>query len=94
MKCGKRSCPCHTDPDVRHGPYRALTRTVDGKTENRYVGETEAPLIEAQVAARRAFRAWADGLVECCERWADAELDALGAPARETPKKGGSKRRS
>jgi hypothetical protein len=94
IKCGKRTCPCQNDPAARHGPYAEVQRIVRGKRVARLLKPEQVDAAKAHVVAAREFRERVEDLWAAAERWADAELDALGAPARETPKKGGSKRRS
>jgi hypothetical protein len=33
MKCGKKSCRCHRDPEYRHGPYHWWTTKVKGRSK-------------------------------------------------------------
>lgn len=94
MKCGKPTCACQTDPLARHGPYVELQRVVRGKRSARYLSEAAVESARAQVEAGRVFREQVEALWEAAEQWADAELDAIGAPPKEAPKKGGSQRRS
>lgn len=41
-RCGNRNCRCHTDPEMRHGPYWTWTRSVGGKTITRALSEEQA----------------------------------------------------
>jgi len=92
MKCGKPGCPCHGQPDARHGPYHSLTRTIAGKTRSRYLTAKQAALAGEQIEAGHEFRKRVAAYWEVCERWADAELE--GASPAATAQKGGSRRRS
>ena len=94
VKCSKKECRCAIDDDARHGPYPSITSIRKGKTTSRWLKPEQASLAQDQVAAARKFREHVESFWEATERWADAELDAAGAPKGETPKKGGSKRKS
>jgi len=74
MKCGKAQCPCHTDPEARHGPYFSLTRAEGGKTHSRYLTAAQAELAHQQVEAGRQFRAAIEDFWQVCEQWADQEI--------------------
>ncbi len=41
MRCGKPACSCKADPPSLHGPYIQWTRSVDGRTVNRFLSEEE-----------------------------------------------------
>lgn len=77
--CGKPTCRCAAADDPGHGPYFALTRTVDGKTKTLQM--RPGPLltkIEREVAAYRTFRDTCDRLVAVNESLCDARpVDAL-----------------
>jgi uncharacterized protein DUF6788 len=47
MKCGQPSCPCHTDPDKRHGPYWEWTYKAAAKTVNVRLSPQAGPLYKA-----------------------------------------------
>ena len=98
MKCGQRSCRCHTDPAARHGPYTEWSRVVDGRRQSRYLSPEQAETAGAQIAAGLDFRSLVEGLWEAAERRADAELAERTDALKETAEKGGSatssKRRS
>jgi hypothetical protein len=95
MKCGQASCACHEDPEARHGPYFTMNRVVAGKTRSRYLTPAQAELARQQAAAGQDFRARIEAAWETCERWADAQLDAVQAASQtEAAKKGASKPRS
>ena len=55
-KCSKPGCPCATDPEARHGPCYSLTRAVEGRTQSRFVGPPEAPIVQRQIEAGQQFR--------------------------------------
>jgi hypothetical protein len=40
-RCGNPSCRCHTDPSLRHGPYRSWTRKVQGKIVTRRLSDDQ-----------------------------------------------------
>lgn len=46
VRCGKKNCPCATDPDKRHGPYALWSRKVGGKTVSERVSAEHVPLLE------------------------------------------------
>jgi len=56
LTCGKSSCACHTDPDLRHGPYFYWTAKVKGRTKSRLLSKEEAELYQEWIRNRRAFR--------------------------------------
>jgi hypothetical protein len=92
MKCGQPSCACHEDPEARHGPYVTMSRVVAGKTQSRYLTPAQAELARQQAAAGQEFRRQVEEAWESCERWADAQLDAVAAGSpEEAAKKGASK---
>ncbi|MCY7417349.1 MAG: hypothetical protein LH650_02435 [Chloroflexi bacterium] len=88
MRCGQRTCACHTDPTARHGPYTEWSRVVRGRRESRYLDPGQAGVVRAQIAAGLDFRRSVEGLWEAAERWADAELSTEAS--QETAEKGGS----
>jgi len=94
MKCGQPHCPCHQDPQARHGPYFTLTVPHGGKTQSRYLSPQALPQARAQVAALHQFRQQVQELIETCERWADTELEQGAAAAVDAAKKKASKRPS
>ena len=47
MKCGQPSCPCHTDPHKRHGPYWEWTYKAAAKTVNVRLTPAAGPLYKA-----------------------------------------------
>jgi hypothetical protein len=67
---------------------------VGGKRVARLLKPEQVDAAKAHVVAAREFRERVEDLWAAAERWSDAELDALGAPARESPRKRGSKRKS
>lgn len=96
MKCGQSGCRCHEDPEARHGPYFSVTRVVEGQTRSRYLTAQQAEVAQRQVEAAQEFRQEIERCWQACERWADAELDAVGAAveAEVAPQKKGSKKPS
>lgn len=42
IRCGKRTCRCHADPPVPHGPYWTWTRKVNGKTVSALLTDDQA----------------------------------------------------
>ncbi len=94
MKCGRKECRCHQDPQARHGPYYSLTRAEGGKTRSRYLSAEQAVLAGRQVEAGQRFRKQVEAYWQACEQWCDAQLEAPEAASQEAAKKGASKRRS
>jgi hypothetical protein len=71
--CGKPTCRCAAADDPVHGPYFALTRTVNGKTKTLQM--RHGPLltkIEREVEMYRTFRETCDQLVTVNESLCDA----------------------
>ena len=94
VKCSKPGCACAERPAARHGPYFSLTRTVGGRTQSRFVPAAQAARVRQQIAAGQQFRKHVEAYWQACEHWADAELDAPAAAAKEAAKKGAAKRPS
>jgi Family of unknown function (DUF6788) len=92
IKCGKPGCACADDPERRHGPYHSLTRTVNGKTRSRFLGQEAAEIAARQIEDGRAFRREIDRFWEACEVLADEELDAGERQRQDADKKGGSRK--
>jgi hypothetical protein len=74
--CGNPSCPCHHDPNRRHGPHLYLTfRTREGRSSALYVPRENEPKV------RKAVVAWAqlwETIVEISHR----NREALGGSMR------------
>lgn len=52
--CGNKKCPCHSDPDKRHGPNLYLTfRTPEGRSSGLYIPR------DREKHVRKAVLAWA-----------------------------------
>jgi hypothetical protein len=47
MKCGQPRCPCHADPNKRHGPYWEWTYKAAAKTVNVRLSPAAGPLYQA-----------------------------------------------
>ncbi len=94
MKCGRKQCRCHQDPQARHGPYYSLTRMEGGKTRSRYLSVQQAALAKQQIEAGQAFRHRVEDYWETCEQWADAQLSESGEAWPEEIKKGASEKPS
>lgn len=70
--CGKPTCRCAAADDPGHGPYFALTRTVNGKTKTLQM--RPGPLlakIEREVGMYRTFRDTCDQLITVNENLCD-----------------------
>jgi hypothetical protein len=89
IKCSKPSCACAADPKARHGPYFSLTRSVQGKTQSRFLTPQQAQIARQQIAEGHRFRDQLDDYWEACEGWADTQLEGPEAAAEEAAKKGG-----
>ena len=42
LKCGKKQCICHQDPNKLHGPYYLFTKKVKGKTVSKLYSKEKA----------------------------------------------------
>ena len=91
VKCSKPGCACAERPAARHGPYYSLTRTVEGRTQSRFVPAAQADLVRQQIGAGQQFRRHVEAYWAECEHWADAQLEG---PAPAAAEKGGSARPS
>lgn len=47
--CGRKSCPCATDPAQRHGPYHEWTRLEDGHPVHTILSQEQAELLEEAI---------------------------------------------
>jgi hypothetical protein len=56
MKCGQPSCPCHTDPNKRHGPYWEWTYKAAAKTVNVRLSPQAGPLYRAASQQHRRLK--------------------------------------
>ena len=66
LRCGKRTCRCHADPPVLHGPYWSWTRKVHAKTVSALFTDEQA----------RDYQPWLDNARRLRE--ISAQLDQLG----------------
>ena len=92
VKCNRPGCPCADRIDARHGPYYSISRIVKGKTQSRWLNAEQVNLVRAQVEAGQQFRRQVEAYWTVCELWADAQLQAPKAAAKEVAKKGASKK--
>jgi hypothetical protein len=67
MRCGKASCACKADPPVLHGPYIQWTRSVDGKTDTKYLSEDQL----------RRYQPWFDNAQRLKELVAKLEIASI-----------------
>ena len=51
--CGKPSCRCKEDPDLRHGPYYIWTRKVNGKTVTRSLSKEQAEVCRRYIENKK-----------------------------------------
>jgi len=87
MKCNKPGCQCAERPQARHGPYFSLTRGVAGSTRSRLLSTEQAQVARTQIEAGQQFRKQVEEYWQACERWADAGLEGITAPADAGKKK-------
>jgi hypothetical protein len=69
MRCGKPSCACKADPPSLHGPYIQWTRTVEGKTDTKYLTEDQL----------RRYQPWFDNAKRLKELVAKLEITSIQA---------------
>lgn len=94
MRCGKASCACKADPPALHGPYIQWTRTVDGRTVTRFLGQDQldryqgwfdnARLVKELVAKLEAASLAAVGQAEGWAEPAQTQGDAPRSPGRRS----------
>ena len=94
VKCNKPGCPCSERSDARHGPYYSVSRVVKGRTQSRWLGAEQAPVVRQQIEAGHQFRKKVDAYWEACEQWADAQLSEPREAWPEEIKKGASEQPS
>jgi hypothetical protein len=85
MKCGQPSCPCHTDPSKRHGPYWEWTYKAAAKTVNVRLSPEAGPLYRAASLQYRRLKS----LLNRLEKSSRA---ALAKSAREAEASAGANR--
>jgi hypothetical protein len=57
FRCGRATCPCHRDPERRHGPYFEWTYKVAGKTVFHRLNPQEARIYREGAAEYRRLKA-------------------------------------
>jgi hypothetical protein len=67
MTCGKSQCPCHRDPQERHGPYYCWTSKIKGKTVTRMLSQQEAEILLPWINNRRKLNATIKRMMEVSE---------------------------
>lgn len=73
MKCGQPSCPCHTDPQKRHGPYWEWTYKAAAKTVNVRLTPAAGPLYKAASQQYRKLKSLLNRLEKLsCRALADS----------------------
>jgi hypothetical protein len=93
--CGKPTCRCAAADDPGHGPYFALTRTVDGKTKT--IQMRPGPLltkIEREVETYRTFRNTCDQLIAINENLCDSRPVEASEELKKKRSELSSKRKS
>ena len=68
--CGRKSCPCSTDPDQRHGPYHEWSRVEDGRLAHTILSEEQAELFAEAIASYREVQ-------DLLSRWQHETVEAL-----------------
>jgi hypothetical protein len=76
MKCGQPSCPCHADPNKRHGPYWEWTYKAAAKTVNVRLSPQAGPIYKAASLQHRRLKS-------LLQRLEKLSRTALGQSARE-----------
>jgi len=88
LKCGKSPCCCQAPGHPGHGPYFALTRKVQGKTQTRQFRPGPAlARVAREVEAYRRFRQLCDELLAVNERLCDVRPEAAASPGTPAGKK-------
>ena len=94
MKCGQPGCPCHTDPNKRHGPYWEWTYKATAKTVNVRLGREAGPLYKAASQQYRKLKSLLNRLEKLSRtalaisaRQAEATANAM-SKNRSTPRRG------
>lgn len=68
--CGRKSCPCASDPARRHGPYHEWSRVEDGRLAHTILSPEQAELLRAAIANFRR-------LEELLEQWKSETVGAV-----------------
>lgn len=55
LTCGKPACPCHTNPEAKHGPYYYWTTKKAGKTISKLLTEQQAEILQQWITNRRVL---------------------------------------
>ena len=53
LTCGKPSCPCHTNPEAKHGPYYYWTTKKAGKTISKTLSAQQAEVLQQWIQNRK-----------------------------------------
>jgi len=61
--CGKPQCPCHQDPEKRHGVYYRWTGFLEGKRTTKTLSQTEARECRASIKNYRELQKTVDRLI-------------------------------
>jgi len=93
-RCGKAGCRCAKPGAAGHGPVWSLTRKADSKTISWRVPPDALPLVQAQVAEYKRFRALEKEFIEVSEQLADARVESEGSASGRMAKKGALVKRS
>ena len=79
--CGRPTCPCHKDPNARHGPYYEWGRMKAGRLVHTMLSTEQARLVAAAIAnyriIRRLLRAWERESMRAVQAQTDLSLEKL-----------------
>ena len=68
--CGRKSCPCASDPAQRHGPYHEWSRVEEGRLAHTILSAEQADLLRVAIANFRLVEA-------LLERWKCETVEAV-----------------
>ena len=86
MKCGQPGCPCHTDPNKRHGPYWEWTYKAAAKTVNVRLSPAAGPLYKAASLQYRKLKSLLNRLEKLSRTALANSARHAEAPANAMPK--------
>jgi hypothetical protein len=80
LTCGKPSCPCHTDPEAKHGPYYYWTTKKGGKTVSRSLSQEQAIILQEWIGNRRVLEHITEQMKKLSQEAYDATLFLVEHP--------------
>jgi len=94
MKCGQPGCPCHTEPDKRHGPYWEWTYKAAAKTVNVRLTPAAGPIYKAASQQYRKLKSLLNRLeklsrIALADSARRAEATANAKPKNRSPARRG-----